>query len=336
LISFPFQEAKVDELEAQLQNAQADLKSARKRIEQLHGALKDHEEDYSGDELSRSRDDSYGDGLSYEDSYSLGDDESLDLSDDDDEDDIVIPKISTRRSKLHTNDLSPALKKKDFSPGSDRRKKSSSRDLEEDDEFEASRRARQRRLKALEEEEAQLEAARKARQERMKELMDQPEHTKPSRKTKDFDKEEEAEPHTSSFKHSRKVYDDDDDEDDDDLEAFLLKQKERVKQLDDDDDDDDVGVSTIRSTRGVSSRVSSEALASVRDNGEQSHVTNGVNSSRKSEDRGRSEDLPSRRESIESEEGHAASRRKRERRRRRTIEQLTSPEHLSRANGVDL
>lgn len=354
MITFLFQEAQVDELEAQLQNTQADLKSARKRIEQLHGALKDHEEEYSGDEqyTSRSIDDSLGDGLSLEDSYSLGDEESFDLSDDD-EDDLVVPKRSARglnRAKLHSNEPSPALgRKKDLSPAlSDKRRKSSSKDPEEEEEdgFEAARKARQQRLKQLEDEEVEFEVARKARQERLKDLNDK-EDLKSSRKPKatnfDLDNDQE-ETKSSSFKRDKKVYDDDedDDEDDDDLEEFLLKQRERMKKLED-SDDDDVGVSTVKATHGASSRVSNDALSSVRDKGEQSHVTNGNSngvvgsSSRKSESREQSEEpnVPSHRRESELEE-HAASRYRRKRQRRRTIEQLTSPEHVSEANGVDL
>lgn len=355
---FPFQEAKVDELEAQLQNAQADLKSAQKRIEQLHGALKDHEEEFSGDEqYSRSIDDSLGDGISFEDSYSLGDDDdddSLDLSEDED-DDIVMPRSSARgvnKTKL-SKELSPALEKKDLSPATSRKnRKSIPKDRsEEEDEFEASRKARQRRLKELEEEEAELEAARKARQERMKAINDVEEDVKPARKakTKDYDrdqKEEKLEAKTSSFKRDKKPYDDEEDEDEDDadLEEFLLKQRERMKKMADSDDDDDVGMSTIKSSRGASSRISSDTLSSVADRGGQLHVangkSNGVGSSRKSQSREQSEEpnasSQSRRESVEDGEGHIASRYRRKRQRRRTIEQLTSPEHTSKANGVDL
>lgn len=341
------QEAKVDELEAQLEVTQADLKSARKRIEQLHGALKDHEE-FSGDEdfhVSRSNEDSL-DVLSSEGSiYSVGDDESLGLSDDDD-DDIVMPKSSSSRgldrTKLHSKEQSPALsgdgrRRKALSPAPSDSRRGSSREKEEEDEFDAARKAREMRLKQLEEEEAQFEAARKARQERLKNLEE--EDLKQSRKPKTrLDNErEQSDTKTSSFKRDKKLDSYDDDEDDDDLEEFLLKQRERMKKLEDSDDDEE-DLSTVKATRGITSRVSNEAekVSSHVANGK----ANGVNSSSmKSESREQSEEPHTsshRRESVEEREDHVPSRYRRKRQRRRTIEQLVSPEHAPKANGVDL
>ncbi len=330
-----------------MQSAQADLKSARKRIEQLHGALKDHEEEYSGDEdqYNSSRGDSLDHLSSGESSYGDGDDESLDLSDTNDElkEEVVVPKSRTTldRNKPH---LSPAR--------SGERNRSSSREpLAEDDEIEASRKARQRRMKELEEEERELEASRKARQERMKNLDAE---TSPARSRvrreplKDPDdtttraSPEPVETKAVSSRTKKKIYDSDDD---DDLEEFLMKQRERMKNLekdlkDDDDDDDD---EPVKATKGISSTLSNKDadLSPVRG---RDHVSNGkangVLSSSKAGKGSRepSEDPPNaselRRGSMDNDTNTTTSRYRRKRQRRRTIEQLTSPEH--KANGVDL
>lgn len=338
------QEARVEELEAQLLNTQADLKSSQKRIDQLHGALKDHEEfsgDDEGDQYSRG--DSLDNLSSEGSSYDIND--SMDISDEDDDDDIVVPKSSRslERNKLHSKDLS-------LSPdGEARRRKTSFKGEEEEDEFEASRKARQRRLKQLEEED---EAARKARQERLKNLGDG--DLAASRKARqerlDIDDKKENEATTSSVTHGKKVYDDD--EDDDDLEEFLLKQRERMKNLEKDSDDEEEEReknSTLKATRGITSEVSSEELTSSSIRGHHratheerdTHVTNGngVHSAKKSESREQSEEPHgSRRDSVEDRDSNATSRyrNRRKRQRRRTIEQLTSPEHnAAKSNGVN-
>lgn len=355
------QEAKVEELEAQLQNAQADLKSGQKRIEQLHGALKDHEEEYSGDEdpyTSRSIGDSIDDRLDSEGSCSIGDDDSLGFSEDE-EDEIVASSRNwgDRRSR----ELSPAAP---AAPAVDnRRRKSASRDPEEE-EFDAARKARQRRLQQLDEEEAGLEAARKARQDRLRNInqeeeeagfeagrkarqerlrnINQEEESRTDRqKELDFgkdrkkDRKSESPVLTSSVKH--KPYEDEDDEDDDDLEEFLLRQKKRIAKLQNSDDDDDEEVGSIQAGRGAAARVSNEDLGSRGDMNKDGHVTNGV--SKKSDSRERSEEphvaAPTR-TAVEKVDGPTTSRYRRKRQRRRTIEQLTSPEHAAKANGVDL
>ena len=308
----------MDELEAQLKNTLADLKSAQKRIEQLHGALKDHEE-FSGDEDDAQYTSSHMDSLdnlsSAESSYSIEDDQSLGFSDDDD-DDEVLPKTLYPKS-------SRSLDRNRVSPG--RRKKSESREREEE-EMEAMRKAREQRMKKLDEEEAEIEAARKARQERLRDIDLEESHEKPV-KTR-----------VTETKQEKKIYDEDED-DDDDLEEYLLKQRERMKKrMQDSDDDDDDKRDTIKSSRGASSRVSSEALTSVRGSGkvkkeEQSHVAangkaNGVDSASSSSRKDETQDgSPRRKESVEGKN-------RRKRQRRRTIEQLSSPEH--KINGVNM
>ena len=342
------QDARVDELEAQLQSTQADLKSARKRIEQLHGALKDHEEEYSGDEdqYNSSRGDSL-DHLSSGGSSYGDDDDSLDFSDTNDEledEDTVVPRSrGLDRNKLH---LSPAR-------SSERKRSSSKEPILEEDEFEAARKARQRRLKELEEEEKELEASRKARQERLRNLDAAEEVSVPRSRVrreplKDRDDKsaspEPVESKVTSSRAKKKMYDSDDD---DDLEEFLLKQRERMKNLEkdlrEDDDDDDDPVSTIRASKGISSTLGDEdsEFSAVRG---RDHVSNGkangVHSKGGGGSREGSEDPPrasqQRKGSVDEEDAHsaAASRYRRKRQRRRTIEQLTSPEHT--ANGVDL
>lgn len=305
----------MDELEAQLKNTQADLKSAQKRIDQLHGALKDHE-DFSGDEGDMpSHMDSTDNLSSANSSYSIEEDQSLVFSDDDDEDEAALPETLFPKSSrsLDRNKVSPARSKKSDP---------------QDEELEAMKKARERRLKKLDEEEAEIEAARKARQERLRDIDLEESNEKPV-KTR-----------ATETKREKKIYEDDDD-DDDDLEEFLLKQRERMKRMQDSDDDDKSD--TIKSTRGASSRVSNEALTSVRGGVKaegQSHVAangkaNGVDSasSRKKDEAQDISDLSSpRRKAKESAEAMGKSRRKRQ--RRRTIEQLASPEH--KINGVNM
>lgn len=320
LLSYFLQEAKVDELEAQLKNSMADLKSAQKRIEQLHGALKDHEE-FSGDEedvqYTSSHIDSMDNLSSAGSSYSIEDDQSLEFSDEDEDvveaaaPETLFPKSSR---SLDRSKVSPA------------RGKSEPRDREAE-ELEEMRKARERRLKKLDEEEAEIEASRKARQERLRDIDMEESHKEP------------VKARATETKREKKVSYDDDDDDDDDLEEFLLKQRERMKRMEDSDDNDDDKSDTIKSTRGASSRVSSEALASVRDVGkpdkdEQSHPAangkaNGVDSTSSSSlMKDEAQELsPRRKESVEGKN-------RRKRQRRRTIEQLSSPEH--KINGVNM
>ena len=268
-------------MEAQLQSSQADLKSAQKRIDQLHGALNQEEgEGSSGEEddryLSRSMDDSLEDHLS-----SLGSsDQSLGFSDEDDEFESRPP--APRRKGLHNFERSRGGGfSKDLSPPvASSRRKSASRD-DDDDEFSAARRAREQRLKQLEEEERELEAKRKARQERMRQIEREEEESEALRRKptavsrKDSygeEKKSRSSPKTTSYK--KKAYDDDDEDDDDDLEEFLLKQRERMnKKLKDSEDeglDDDED--KVKATRGISSRVSNEDLSSVRAGGKEREI----------------------------------------------------------------
>lgn len=340
------QEGRVDELEVQLQSTQADLKSAHKRIEQLHGALKDHEE-FSGDDEDLQYTTSHVDSLdnlsSTGSSYSLDDGASLDFSDeDDDDDDVLVMKSSRGVNRKHSKDVSPIVNYKS--------KKAASKDLaEEEDEFEASRKARQRRLQQLEEEEQAasrrarqerlksleeddpFEASRRARQERLKDL-DNDDEYEVSRKARqrrlqDQDEDESSKKKSSlpsSSRHTKKAYDDEDDEDDDDLEEFLLKQRERMRKLaDTDEEEEEPKSSTLRASRRGEDPVS---------NGK----TNGVHS-KKAGSREESEEPQGHKDSVEEGDSYAASRQRRKRQRRRTIEQLTSPEHqAAKANGVDL
>lgn len=321
----------MDELEAQLQSKEADLKSAQKRIEQLHGALKDHEE-YSGDEedLDRSRDDSLDNLSSAGSSYSLGDGGSLDFSDDDEEE-IVAPKTSRsldrNRGRGVIKEQSPVV---DYKP-----RRRVSREEEEEDEFEASRKARQRRLQQLEEEEDQLEASRRARKERLKELDNDFDSSRKARQKRLQDLEEEeasSKPRSkdssgsfTSSKYSKKTYEDEDDDDDEDLEEFFRKQKERMKKLvDSDEGEEEERSSTLRATRRKQSEDSAGTTSPV-PNGK----ANGVHSSKSRE---QSEE-PQRRDSVDN----VTSRQRRKRQRRRTIEQLASPEHqAAKSNGVNL
>lgn len=341
------QEARVDELEVQLESAQADLKSAHKRIDQLHGALKDHEEEYTGDEEDEEANYTSGhlDSLdSSVDSYSMGDDDSLGFSGDDDEE-IVMPKTtrSLDRNRLRSREpvATAALEKK-----------RSSRDDLEDDEFEASRKARQLRLKELDDDE--FEASRKARSDRLKDIDDDDVSGKGKHKVADGKDKVVQSSKTSSSKYTKKAFDEDeDDDDDDDLEEFLRRQRERMKKMekdeDDEDDDEDDKRSTLKGSRGLSSRNDEDdsALRGSRRAEDmpsgKARVSNGKSngihsSSSKSASREASEEpSPAHRKiSAEDGEGHVASRYRRKRQRRRTIEQLTSPEHLSaKANGVD-
>ena len=333
-------------MEVQLQSAQADLKSAQKRIEQLHGALKDHEE-YSGDEMS-SRVDSYDNLSSTGGSYSLDDGASLDFSDDDDDDEediIMMPKSSRSLDRRKDRDLSPVPEYKS-------KRRSSKEMIEEEDEFEASRKARQRRLQQLEEEEQQAEAARKARQERLKSLEeddpyeasrqarqerlkdladDDDDDFESSRKARqrrlqDQDKEPARKSSLPSSSRLKKTFSEEEDEDDDDLEEFLLKQRERMRKLADTDDEEeeDRKTSTLKSSR-------------QRDD---SPVTNGKSNgihSKKAGSREPSEEPSPATDKRKDSVDEGTSRQRRKRQRRRTIEQLTSPEHqAAKANGVDL
>ena len=343
----------MDELEAQLQSKEADLKSARKRIEQLHGALKDHEEEeeYSGDEDDFQYNSSRGDSLdnlsSEESSYGDQDDSLDDLLSESNDDDLEeeVPKL---RAKRHLSPVRP----------SERKRSSSKEPLVEDDEYEASRKARQRRLKELEEEERELEASRKARKERMKDLeaieAEPPHRTRPEPSRNRYDEPESPKKRSTSPPPKAKnstakkttAYDSDDD---DDLEEFLLKQRERMKNLEKDlKEDDDDSDEPIRASKGISTRARHEdtELSPLRGTDHVSNgKANGVHSTTSSKrgSREASTDLSPhgsrRRDSVEDEESHAAattSRYRRKRQRRRTIEQqqLTSPEH--KANGVDL
>lgn len=350
----------MEELEVQLQSTQADLKSAHKRIDQLHGALKDHEE-FSGDEdLHSSQGNSLDNLSSTGSSYSLDDGASLDFTDESDEEENVGVYRSSARGldKRRGRDASPVVDYK-----ARKVSKEVLKEEEEEDEFAASRRARQKRLQQLEEEEKAAEASRKARQERMKHLEETEDKEKEeenlfgagrrgrqdrvkdladeddtSRKTRQRRSEERDKDRSTATRKSsvtKKAYEDDDDDDDDDLEEFLLKQRERMRKLADDVEEEE------------EEKPKSSTFPSRRKQADDSPVTNGktngVHSSRnKSDSREVSEEPPhgaggQRKDSVDEGETYVTSRQRRKRQRRRTIEQLTSPEHqAAKANGVDL
>lgn len=300
----------MDELEAQLQSSQADLKSAQKRIEQLHGALKDHEE-FSGDEDAQ-YDSSHMDNMSSDESnFSLGDDDSIDLDIEE-----QLPRRTNRT--LNRNRIV-----KNGSPlqddGKSQRRREKSRSKSKDivdgddsiDDFEASRKARQERLKKLDDDDDNVGATRKARQGRLKKD-DDDDDFEAKRKARQKRLEDLESPRDPPKKETprkssiaNKQYDDDEDNDDDDLEQFLLKQRERMRNLDRESEEDDV-----KNTR----------------QGDRNGKANGLNPP--------SEPSAETAAMVDEEDSSLASRQRRKRQRRRTIEQLKSPFH--KTNGVNL
>lgn len=292
----------------------------------MHGALKDHE-DYTGDEEMQetsSRFDSLDNLSSVGSSYSLDDNSSLGFSaEDDDDDEAILPS---------------------FKSGG----RSEDKRMKDEDEYESARKARQERLRQLQEEEHELEASRKARQDRLRQLQDEENELEASRKARQ-DRLQQFEDETVVTRKARQkqldVVDKSKTLDDDDHHKVsrkkLLKDDEekdvsespscRKKSYDEEDDEDENLVEFLLKQR---ERMRNLDKDSDEDGGNAddtalsvaSPISNGVHSSQKSE--------RSPRNSVGDGESQITSRYRRKRQRRRTIEQLTSPEHNS--NGVDL
>ena len=282
-LCYSLQEARIDELESNLQSSQADLKSAQKRIEQLHGALKDHEE------FSEEDDSCHMENISSDESnYSLEYNGS-DL----DSDELPLRTIGhTLNRKKIIKDKSSSKNDGENCGSREKMSRSASLDLmdgNDDFDFEASRTARQARLNKFDDDEDDFCATRKAREELLKKPNDDDDDNfRATQKTTkewlnkhdndddddddDFEAKRKARkkrledlgsPGNTPKKGPRKAsvankvydYDDDDDDDDDDLEQFLLKLRERMRNLDKESEEDDVKTTHHGDSNGMGNRL---------------------------------------------------------------------------------
>ncbi len=308
------QEAQIEELEAQLQNVRADLKNAQKRIDTLHGALKGHEtysdedpqeEDVTGDY----EDDDLSSNAS---SYKVGeiDDMSMNIDDMSDTEGSGLDQSPIVRSRRLNRDLTPKIEEEDEDLTYSRKGRKISADSgdvkltkydrkDSDDEF-----SRRRSRDYLKDSDDEITPKRKISSSKLKES---------PRKSRSPDRlsESKSKSKTLSLRRDKThLYDtDDDDDDDDDLEEFLLKQRERTRRLQDEGDSFEPISIVSRHSKSPSH--------------EEDRKPNGRD---KSLSTSRDDSGASIGEGKVSESARALRRKKQ---RRRTIEQLTSPEHLA-------
>ena len=291
------QEVRIEELEAQLESGKADLKSAQKRIDTLHSALKGHEEDFSGDD-TREFDDTYGD-VTGDDLSSSGSSYKIGEYDDDLDEDLSglsdvegsgiqldVPSTSTRTqtwersTRSRSRELPPIIDDGELSSSYDsqHRNRSRSRDkhkdnTEEDTAVSSQQKdvdidddassSRQRKQKDLEDEEMPKRMRRKSATEGSA--------TKRSERYKlnvDGELSSSSRGRSGSknslddretFKTSSKAKDlNDDDDSDADLEELLKKQRERVKSIRDDEEEHRAISSVRRPSTGSGARPSDE------------------------------------------------------------------------------
>lgn len=291
------QEVRIEELEAQLESGKADLKSAQKRIDTLHSALKGHEEDFSGDD-TREFDDTYddvtGDDLSSsESSYKIGEYDNLDddlsgLSDEEGSGiQLDVPSTATRTrtwersTRSRSRELPPIMDNEELSSSYDssHRNRSGSRDKRknsiEEDNVPSSR---QRDIDINND----LPSSRRREQKDVgDEHHDLPKRTHRRSATEDsapkkserykLNVDDELSSSSRGRSGSKNSLDDkeickssktkdinDDDDSDADLEELLKKQKERVKSIRDDKDEYRTVSSVRRPSVGSGARPSDE------------------------------------------------------------------------------
>lgn len=357
----------MEELEAQVESGKADLKSAQKRIDTLHSALKGHE-DFSGDE-SREFDETYGDEddlSSTGSSYKIGeyDDDLSGLSDEEGSGLLLDIPASTRTrtwdrsTRSRSRDLSPIIDEDEFSSsyGSRRRNRSGGSDelrgrdkrrssveedttsksrrrkdldLDDDDDVSASRRRRQRELDNEDLEDTKTTTSRTAARKRS---FDDTESKRSDRYKIGSDDEPSSRRRRSVSK---------------DKEEEPASRKSNAKNLADDDDSDDADLEEL--LRKQKERMRSliddddvyQASSSIRRSSVTADDETSPKRSRKADGSPGSsprhetkvngtankKGSDSREGSEEPSEASQSKQNRRRRQRQRTIELLTSPEH---------
>lgn len=291
------QEVRIEELEAQLESGKADLKSAQKRIDTLHSALKGHEEDFSGDD-TREFDDTYGDVTgddlsSSGSSYKIGeydddlDDEDLSGLSDEEGSGIQLNVPSTgaraqtweRSTRSRSRELPPLIDDGELSSSynSQHRNHSRNRDkrkgsIEEDTAASSQRRdvdvnddvssSRRRKHKDLEDEEMPTKTRRKSATENSASKKSEGYKLNVgddlSSSSRGRSGSKNSLDDRESSKTSSKAKDLDDDDSDADLEELLKKQRERVKSIRDDEEEYRAIGSVRRPSTGSGARPSDE------------------------------------------------------------------------------
>ena len=236
--------------------------------------------------------------------------------------------------------------------------RSRSRDLMDGDDvfdFEASRKARQERLKKLDDED-DFSATRKARQERLKKHDDEEDDFSATKKARQerLKKLDDDEDDFCATRKSRKERLNKHDDDDDDFEAKRKARKKRLEDLDspgntpkkgprkasvankdydDDDDDDDLEQFLLKQRERMRNldKESEEDDVKTNRHGDLNGMANKLYSRKNSKSREPSAETAA---MADEEDSSLASRQRRKRQRRRTIEQLKSPLH--KTNGVNL
>ena len=358
----------MEELEAQVESSRADLKSAQKRIDTLHSALKGHEEDFSGDDETREFDDTYGDEddlSSTASSYKIGeygdDDDASGFSDEEGSGLMLGVSASSahtrsweRSTRSKSRDLSPIIDEEEMSSSYGSRRRNCSGGSDEligkekrgnsiDEDSGSSNRHHGRDLDLDDDVSA-------SRSRRQRELDDDLKDTKASRTALKSSIDD------SETKRSDRYKIDSDDETPSRQRRSVSKEKEepvtssrksKAKKLTDDDDSDDADLEELL-------RKQKERMRSLIDDDDvyeaSSSIRRSSNDDETSPKRNKRTDASpkheagvkvngtitdSREGSEEPSEASHSKQNRRRRQRQRTIELLTSPEHQAiKSNGV--